>query len=114
MNKNLSFGYSHLGFHTLIKLNAKITSAAAELLKQTYNVWTCDNGKYGFRIEGCLTSDKVWEFKQSLQLAIIDYKVEQLTSKKLTILSVVNIVDKFEDCCLDILPNQIAKQIRKG
>ena len=29
MNKNLSFGYSHLGFHTLIKLNAKITSAAA-------------------------------------------------------------------------------------
>ena len=103
MNKNLSFGYSHLGFHTLVKLNAKITAAAAELLKQTYGVWTCDNGKFGYRIEGCLTSDKVWAFRQSLQLAIIDYKVEQLTSKKLTILGVVSVVDKFDNC-LDEIP----------
>lgn len=103
MNKNLSFGYSHLGFHTLIKLNAKITSAAAELLAKTYGVWTCDNGKYGFRIEGCLTSDKVWAFRQSLQLAILDYKIEQLTNKKLTVLGVVSIVDKFDNC-LDELP----------
>lgn len=103
MNKNLSFGYSHLGFHTLIKLNVKITSAAAELLKQTYNVWTNDNGKFGYRIEGCLTSDKVWDFKQSLQLAILDYKIEQLTSQKLTILGVVSVVDKFDNC-LDELP----------
>jgi hypothetical protein len=104
MNKNLSFGYSHLGFYTLIKLNAKITSAAAELLTQTYGVWTNDNGKFGYRIEGCLTSDKVWDFKQSLQLAIIDYKVEQLTSRKLTILGVVSVVDKFDNC-LDELPH---------
>jgi aminopeptidase C len=103
MNKNLSFGYSHLGFHTLIKLNVKITSAAAELLKQTYNVWTNDNGKFGYRIEGCLTSDKVWDFKQSLQLAILDYKIEQLTFKKLTLLGVVSVVDKFDNC-LDNLP----------
>jgi hypothetical protein len=103
MNKNLSFGYSHLGFHTLIKLNVKITHAAAELLRQTYGVWTNDNGKFGYRIEGCLTSDKVWDFKQSLQLAIIDYKVEQLTSRKLTILGVVSVVDKFDNC-LDELP----------
>jgi hypothetical protein len=103
MNKNLSFGYSHLGFHTLIKLNVKITSAAAELLKQTYNVWTNDNGKFGYRIEGCLTSDKVWDFRQSLQLAILDYKIEQLTFKKLTILGVVSVVDKFDNC-LDDLP----------
>jgi hypothetical protein len=103
MNKNLSFGYSHLGFHTLIKLNVKITSAAAELLKQTYNVWTNDNGKFGYRIEGCLTSDKVWDFKQSLQLAILDYKIEQLTSQKLTILGVVSVVDKFDNC-LDKVP----------
>jgi hypothetical protein len=103
MNKNLSFGYSHLGFHTLIKLNVKITSAAAELLKQTYNVWTNDNGKFGYRIEGCLTSDKVWDFRQSLQLAILDYKIEQLTSQKLTILGVVSVVDKFDNC-LDELP----------
>ena len=104
MNKNLSFGYSHLGFHTLIKLNAKITSAAAELLAKTYGVWTCDNGKYGFRIEGCLTSDKVWAFRQSLQLAILDYKIEQLTNKKLTVLGVVSVVDKFDNC-LDELPH---------
>ena len=103
MNKNLSFGYSHLGFHTLIKLNVKITSAAAELLKQTYNVWTNDNGKFGYRIEGCLTSDKVWDFRQSLQLAILDYKIEQLTFKKLTILGVVSVVDKFDNC-LDEIP----------
>ena len=103
MNKNLSFGYSHLGFHTLIKLNAKITSAAAELLAKTYNVWTCDNGKFGYRIEGCLTSDKVWDFRQSLQLAIIDYKIEQLTNKKLTVLGVVDIATKFDNC-LDELP----------
>ena len=104
MNKNLSFGYSHLGFHTLIKLNVKITSAAAELLKQTYNVWTNDNGKFGYRIEGCLTSDKVWDFRQSLQLAILDYKIEQLTFKKLTILGVVSVVDKFDNC-LDEIPS---------
>jgi hypothetical protein len=104
MNKNLSFGYSHLGFHTLIKLNVKITHAAAELLRQTYGVWTNDNGKFGYRIEGCLTSDKVWDFKQSLQLAIIDYKVEQLTSRKLTILGVVDVVDKFDNC-LDEIPS---------
>ena len=103
MNKNLSFGYSHLGFHTLIKLNVKITHAAAELLAQTYGVWTNDNGKFGYRIEGCLTSDKVWDFKQSLQLAIIDYKVEQLTHKKLTVLGVVDIATKFDNC-LDELP----------
>ena len=103
MNKNLSFGYSHLGFHTLIKLNVKITHAAAELLRQTYNVWTNDNGKFGYRIEGCLTSDKVWDFRQSLQLAILDYKIEQLTSRKLTILGVVSVVDKFDNC-LDELP----------
>ena len=103
MNKNLSFGYCNLGFHTLVKLNVKITSAAAELLKQTYNVWTNDNGKFGFRIEGCLTSDKVWDFRQSLQLAILDYKIEQLTSQKLTILGVVSVVDKFDNC-LDNLP----------
>ena len=103
MNKNLSFGYSHLGFHTLIKLNAKITSAAAELLAKTYGVWTNDNGKFGYRIEGCLTSDKVWAFRQSLQLAIIDYKIEQLTNKKLTVLGVVSVVDKFDNC-LDELP----------
>jgi hypothetical protein len=88
MNKNLSFGYSHLGFHTLIKLNVKITSAAAELLTQTYNVWTTDNGKFGYRIEGCLTSNKVYAFRQSLSLAILDYKIEQLVSKKLDILGV--------------------------
>ena len=103
MNKNLSFGYSHLGFHTLIKLNVKITSAAAELLKQTYNVWTNDNGKFGYRLEGCLTSDKVWDFRQSLQLAILDYKIEQLTFKKLTLLGVVSVVDKFDNC-LDEVP----------
>ena len=104
MNKNLSFGYSHLGFHTLIKLNAKITSAAAELLTKTYGVWTNDNGKFGYRIEGCLTSDKVWDFRQSLQLAIIDYKIEQLTNKKLTVLGVVDIATKFDNC-LDELPH---------
>jgi|LakMenE18May10ns_1017289.scaffolds.fasta_scaffold01796_2 hypothetical protein len=104
MNKNLSFGYSHLGFHTLIKLNVKITSAAAELLTQTYNVWTNDNGKFGYRIEGCLTSDKVWDFRQSLQLAILDYKIEQLTFKKLTLLGVVSVVDKFDNC-LDEIPS---------
>lgn len=103
MNKNLSFGYSHLGFHTLVKLNAKITAAAAELLAKTYGVWTCDNGKFGYRIEGCLTSDKVWAFRQSLQLAILDYKIEQLTNKKLTVLGVVSVVDKFDNC-LDELP----------
>jgi hypothetical protein len=104
MNKNLSFGYSHLGFHTLIKLNVKITHAAAELLRQTYDVWTTDNGKFGYRIEGCLTSDKAWLFKQSLQLAIIDYKIEQLTHKKLTVLGVVDIATKFDNC-LDELPH---------
>lgn len=104
MNKNLSFGYSHLGFHTLIKLNVKITAAAAELLAQTYNVWTNDNGKFGYRIEGCLTSDKVWDFRQSLQLAILDYKIEQLTFKKLTLLGVVSVVDKFDNC-LDEIPS---------
>jgi len=103
MNWNLSFGYSLLGNHTLVKLNAKITSAAAELLQQTYDVCTFEAGKFGYRIEGCLTSDKVWNFKQSLQLAIIDYKIEQLTNKKLTVLGVVSVVDKFDNC-LDELP----------
>jgi len=93
MNKNLSFGYSHLGNHTLVKLNAKITSAAAELLQQTYNVCTFEASKFGYRIEGCLTSDKVYAFRQSLSLAILDYKIEQLVSKKLDILGVPRYVE---------------------
>jgi hypothetical protein len=104
MKKFNSFGYYVVGNMVVVKLNAKITSAMADMLSLRYtNLVTDYNGKFGFKIEGCLTYSEFWSFKQSLKLAIIDYKIEKLTSEKLHILGVVNVVDKFDDC-LDELP----------
>ena len=56
MKKFNSFGYYVVGNMVVVKLNAKITSAMADMLSLRYtNLVTDYNGEFGFRIEGCLT-----------------------------------------------------------
>ena len=82
MNRDIKFGYSFLGYHTLIKLNVKFTSTQAGKLNEQYpTLVICQNhrtDKCGFRIEGCLTYKEFDSFRYNLQLALIDYKIKGL------------------------------------
>jgi hypothetical protein len=82
MNKTLRFGYQSFGKHTLIKINAKISSASANKIAERFpNLCILNNGKHGERIEGCLPSKDILDFDDALKLAIIDYKINALQQK---------------------------------
>jgi hypothetical protein len=88
MNKTLRFGYQSFGNHRLIKINAKIGSSAASNIAAHFpDLNIIDNGKYGYRIEGCLYFNKIFDFDDALKLAIIDYKIEALQAKAKSILN---------------------------
>ena len=82
MNKTLRFGYQSFGKHQLIKINTKISSASADKIAKAFpDLWLLNNGKHGFRIEGCLPSKDILDFDDALKLAIIDYKINALQQK---------------------------------
>jgi hypothetical protein len=87
MKKFNVFGYTVLGRMILVKLNAKIMNDHKAYLENKYpNLYIADNGKFGFKIEGCLTSSEFYGFTQDLKVAIIDYKIAQLYDERNDIL----------------------------
>jgi hypothetical protein len=86
MTNNLKFGYSHLGYHTLVKLNVKFTAAqAGKLNEQHPSLVICSTGRREenkYRIEGCLTYPESIEFKNNLSVALIDYKIKCLLTDR--------------------------------
>jgi hypothetical protein len=95
MNRDIKFGYSFLGYHTLIKLNVKFTSTqAGKLNEQHPTLVICQNHRSdmcGFRIEGCLNYQEFESFRYNLQLALIDYKIKGLLTKKDLILDTISL-----------------------
>ena len=95
MNNNLKFGYSFLGYHTLIKLNVKFTREQAGKLNEQYpTLVICQNHRSdicGFRIEGCLRYPESVEFRRHLKMALIDYKIKGLLTEKDLILDTISL-----------------------
>ena len=97
MNRNLKFGYSHLGYHTLVKLNVKFTAAqAGKLNEQHPSLVICNTGytecQNKYRIEGCLIYSEVSKFRNNLSVALIDYKIKcLLTERNLVTALTINI-----------------------
>jgi uncharacterized protein Veg len=95
MNNNLKFGYSFLGYHTLIKLNVKFTKEQAGKLNEQYpTLLICMNKRddeSSFRIEGCLKYPESIEFKYNLQLALIDYKIKSLLTVRDSITDTISL-----------------------
>jgi hypothetical protein len=82
MNKTLRFGYQSFGNHRLIKINAKISSINASKIADSFpDLNIINNGKHGYRIEGCLYFNKILDFDTALKLACIDYKINALQQK---------------------------------
>jgi hypothetical protein len=82
MNKTLRFGYQSFAKHVLIKINTKISSASVNKIVNDFpDLWILNNGRHGFRIEGCLPSKDILDFDDALKLAIIDYKINALQQK---------------------------------
>ena len=87
MKKFNVFGYTVLGKMVLVKLNAKINSDWQAFLTNKYpNLLIQNNGKFGSKIEGCLTSSEFYGFTQNLKVAIIDYKISKLYDERNDIL----------------------------
>jgi hypothetical protein len=87
MKKFNVFGYTVLGKMVLVKLNAKINSDWQALLTNKYpNLLIQNNGKFGFKIEGCLTFSEFYGFTKDLKVAIIDYKISKLYDERNDIL----------------------------
>ena len=87
MKKFNVFGYTVLGKMILVKLNAKILNDQAVYLAHKYpNLYIAPNGKFGSKIEGCLTHSEFYSFTTSLKVAIIDYKIANLYDQRNDIL----------------------------
>lgn len=95
MNREIKFGYSHLGYHTLVKLNVKFTIEQAGKLSEQYpTLLICMNKRddvSSFRIEGCLKYPESVEFRNNLSVALIDYKIKQLLKNRDLITDIVTL-----------------------
>tara|TARA_R110000822_G_scaffold301499_1_gene425350 strand:+ start:333 stop:641 length:309 start_codon:yes stop_codon:yes gene_type:complete len=102
MNKTLRFGYQSFGNHKLIKINAKIGSIDANNIADSFpDLNIINNGKHGYRIEGCLYFNKIFDFDDALKLACIDYKISMLMHQAQTIIGKNDVVIRGMDA-LDI------------
>jgi uncharacterized protein Veg len=95
MNREIKFGYSYLGYYTLVKLNVKFTKEQAGKLNEQYpTLLICRNKKddeCSFRIEGCLKYAESIGFKNNLSIALIDYKIKQLLKNRDLITDTINL-----------------------
>ena len=86
MNREIKFGYSFLGYHTLVKLNVKFTIEQAGKLNEQHSALvitrTGRESENKFRIEGCLKYPEAIEFRNNLSVALIDYKIKQLLNNR--------------------------------
>lgn len=84
MNKTLNFGYMFFGMHTLAKLNVKLLDFQVKDLKADFpTMMIVDNGNRGYRIEFCMLSTEVYDFKMRLANMLIDKKILDLNAKRI-------------------------------
>jgi hypothetical protein len=94
MNRTLKFGYSYLGNHTLIKLNAKLNSSDIDYLKTSFpGLCFIHNQKGLTRIEGCLTTSEAYSFNSKLAYCLLEYKISLMQAKQRELLGIYNNVD---------------------
>lgn len=99
MSRNrIPFGYTPFGGVNLVKLNVKISAEQGQsLVKQFPNIVHWDNGKYGSAIEGSIKLEDTFKFRQSLQLLIIDAKIQRLMNQKIAMLDAAITSNDFPD-----------------
>jgi hypothetical protein len=91
MNRTLNFGYSYLGNHTLIKLNAKINPSDINYLKTSFpELNFIPNLKGLTRIEGCLSNSEAYSFQSKLAYCLLEYKISLMQAKQRELLGIYN------------------------
>jgi hypothetical protein len=84
MNKTRFYGYTFFGMHTLARLNVKLLDFQVSDLRAEFpNMLMTDVGKYGHRIEFCMLSSEVYDFKMRLANMLIDKKILDLNAKRI-------------------------------
>jgi hypothetical protein len=103
MNSNLKFGYSILGRFTLVKLNAKLSHNGNYALSARFPELTfTENGRFGYRIEGCLTESEFYSFREKLAYDLLQSKIETMQEKQKELLGIYP--DRYELSGEDLLP----------
>jgi len=90
MNKNYPFGYGVLaGLHT-VKLNVNLLIAdASKLVDKNEHLAIYSTGRGNrIRIEGFITGANFSDFLKDLEIYKLDYKINNLLEKKVSILNI--------------------------
>jgi hypothetical protein len=98
MNKNLKFGYSFLGRFALVKLNAKLSKDGYYALSTRFpELSFMNNGRNGYRIEGCLLNSELESFREKLAYDLLQSKIETMQQKQKILLGIYPSAFELED-----------------
>jgi hypothetical protein len=88
MNRNYPFGYGMLGGLTTVKLNVNLLFAdASKLVDKNEHLAIYSTGRGNrIRIEGFITGANFSDFLKDLEIYKLDYKINNLLEKKVSIL----------------------------
>ena len=103
MNKNLKFGYSFLGRFAIVKLNAKLSKDGCYALSTRFpELSFINNGRNGYRIEGCLLDSEFSSFREKLAYDLLQSKIETMQAEQRELLGIYP--DRYELSGEDLLP----------
>jgi len=89
MNKDLKFGYSFLGRFAIVKLNAKLSKDGYYALSTRFPELTLtNNGRNGYRIEGCLLDSEFSSFREKLAYDLLQSKIETMQAEQKELLGI--------------------------
>jgi hypothetical protein len=98
MNKNLKFGYSFLGRFAIVKLNAKLSKDGYYALSTRFpELSFINNGRNGYRIEGCLLDSEFSSFREKLAYDLLQSKIETMQEKQKELLGIYPSSFELED-----------------
>jgi hypothetical protein len=98
MNKDLKFGYSFIGRHAIVKLNAKLSKDGYYALSTRFPELSLTyNGRNGYRIEGCLLSSEFDSFRDKLAYDLLQSKIETMQTKQKELLGIYPSSFELED-----------------
>jgi len=89
MNKDLKFGYSFIGRHAIVKLNAKLSKDGYYALSTRFpELSFINNGRNGYRIEGCLLDSEFSSFREKLAYDLLQSKIETMQAEQKELLGI--------------------------
>jgi len=98
MNKDLKFGYSFIGRHAIVKLNAKLSKDGYYALSTRFPELSLTyNGRNGYRIEGCLLKSEFDSFRDKLAYDLLQSKIETMQAKQRELLGIYPSSFELED-----------------